>query len=678
MKSMNTISKLLQLFIRDNNLIFAPNYTYKEFLEFSKERSQQFKSNENSEISLCVENTLEHLIDIFSIWLLNKSVILHPLGTPKEIIQEYELEIKKMYQDSKEDIACYIFTSGSTSRPKPIPLTFSNLLTAADNYNKHFNITEKSYLPITLPLYHVGGLLIFFRAVSANAKISIHKPGSLKASDFSKTPSHLSVVPLQLERILDSKVELDFFKETVFVIGGAKTSLNTLKRIEDNNLNASSTYGMTESCAMIMATEVTSELEVLKSVGSPLEGVSISLSEDQTIIIKSPTISPIFKDQTIHTNDKAYFDSGLYFIEGRVDDVFISGGENINPLEIEKVFLEEGLEDAFIIPVDDIKYGKKSFLFYRGEKSVDEVRNIAKDKLTSFKRPRHYFKIPEFAFSGIKIKKSILKEVAPMYANIDLAGDIFPFDYYGDPRKPWVVFLHGFMGDKSDWKNIVDILKLDFFCLCLDTPGHGDNNLEYTSLSDYQKEFKEFTNILNHKFHLAGYSQGGRIAQGLVLNGLSVESLILESTSPGIVDEEERERRYKTDLKMFKNITSKDDLRKFLIYWYENPLFGDLKNHHNFNDLLQRRSSADWNLWQKSMNIFSVGNQPDYREGLSRIAPLKAITICGENDHKYVASSMEYKTKYKFDFAKISNSSHNTHFENPKEFAKVVSNFLKS
>ncbi|WP_372654931.1 alpha/beta fold hydrolase [Halobacteriovorax sp.] len=679
MKKIELPSNFIQLFNSDENFIMNSKVTFNEFLNKAKARSNFYKDDKRKCISLSVENTLENLIEILSLWLLNKSVILHSPDTPEDTVEEYEREINNTYLDSSFNISCFIFTSGSTAKPKAIALTFENIFTAAKNYNEHFNIKPTSYLPITLPIYHVGGLLIFIRALLAGAQTSIHTPGKLTAREFKEAPTHLSVVPLQLERILDKKDDLEFFRNTVFVIGGAKTSLRTLERIEENNISASSTYGMTETSAMIMATEVSSKVDILKSVGRPLNGVNISLSDKQTIIINSPTISPVYPDQVITTNDRAHQKDGLYFIEGRIDDVFISAGENINPLEIENNFIEEGLEDAYIIPVDDETYGQKSFLFYRGNASEKEVKSIAKKKLSPFKRPKHYFKVPDFAFSGIKIKKATLKELAPVYANIDDASSVFPLNYQGDPRRPWIIFLHGFMGDKDDWSEIINILKDEFFCLCIDTPGHGENKkVDYQTLNEYQEEFKHFTNLLNHKFSLVGYSQGGRIAQGLILNGLNVEGLILESTSPGIVDEEERERRYKTDLKMFKNVTNQDELKKFLIYWYQNPLFGELKNHPHFNGLLQRKISIDWKLWQKSMNVFSVGNQPDYREGLSRLKGLKGLTICGENDHKYIASSMEYKTKYKFEFSKISKAAHNTHFENPQEFADIVSKFLKS
>lgn len=679
MKEVEHLTYIESLFKSNNTLLVETSTSYRDFLDECSPFIEEYSKATSKFISLSPDNSREDLLRIISSWIANKTIIFHPPGTTPSKMNFEEDCLRDKAGEFVDPIACYIFTSGSTDKAKAIPLSFNNLFHAAKSFSNHYDISKNDYLPITLPLYHVGGLLIFIRTITNGASTSIHRPGNLLANTFSKSPNYLSVVPLQLERIIDTPNELDFFSDTTFIIGGAKTSKSTLQKVSAYRLKASSTYGMTETCAMVMATPVTSDLKTLMSVGSPLQDVSISFSESRTLNITTPSASPLFKDSTIKTMDLAEQRDGLFYILGRVDNVFISGGENINPTEIESTLRESGVEDPYIIPVDDLHLGQKSLLFYRGERTPHETKNLIRNVLSAHKRPRHIIKVPECAFDGIKIKKSILKDLAPHYARLDQAQQTIPFKTHGDPRNPWIILIHGFMGDKSDWDKVSGHLKEDFFIVAIDTPGHGEAPISADmSLEKYQMMFTEFSKTIQTPFHLLGYSQGGRIALGLVLRGLEVESLILESAALGIVDTTERERRYQADLKMFKNISSPKDLREFLTYWYENPLFGELKNHSNFQGLLDYKEQSNWRLWQESLKCFSVGIQPDYRILLERHKGLRALTICGERDHKYLAASKEMETRFNFKYSMIRDSSHNTHFEAPKAFVEVVSNFLKT
>ncbi|CBW26491.1 putative AMP-binding hydrolase enzyme [Halobacteriovorax marinus SJ] len=695
MNIIGPIKFLEELFSKENDFLLSSfedeTLTYKEFFQLAKDKAQNInesfeetcKETKNSLVSLTPNNTREDLINILAYWLAGRVLIFHAPETSAEFIKEYEALISKDLKTNEllkdKTIACYILTSGSTARPKPIPLSFENLFSASKKFCKHFNVNDQCYLPITLPLYHVGGLMIFIRSITEGAKLSLHNPGKISPEDFPQCPSFMSVVPLQLERILDNKEQHEFYRECTFIIGGAKTSHETLSKIEQYKFKASSTYGMSETCAMVMATKVTSKASVLRSIGMPLENVDISLDSRSALIIKSDSTSPIFRDGVIVTNDMAYTQEDLFYIKGRIDDVFISGGENINPLEVESTLIESGISDAFVIPVEDEKLGMMSTLFYTGKQDQAEIKQLASSNLPPFKRPRYYFKVPDYAFTGIKLKKSILKEVAPLLVSIERARELFPLTFSGDPRRPWIILLHGFMGEKEDWNKIQELLRVKFFTIALDLPGHGENrNLTSLSLEKLQMDFAELAQLLAKPFHLLGYSQGGRLALGLVMRGLEVESLILESASAGIVDEDEREKRYQSDLKLFSRISNQSDLREFLIYWYENPLFGKIKEHQDFEHFINKRSQYDWKLWSEALKSFSVGIQPDYRPFLQRRKDLNALTICGERDHKYLAASMELKTRYGLNFEKISDCSHNTHFERPEEFANTICKFLES
>ncbi|OUR94069.1 hypothetical protein A9Q84_18320 [Halobacteriovorax marinus] len=682
-----------QLFNSENTFLLEELMSYHSFYSNCLRRAKALNLDHSKIISININNTYEDLELLFALWMCKKTVVLHSSLTPvherkekdqllgaKLLSEIYKKEEVVEDSISLNQVACYIFTSGSTSRPKAIPLSFKNLFFSANNFNQHYKVKEDQFLPITLPLYHVGGLLIALRSLLEKSHTQVLTPGKLKSDHFTKSPDFLSVVPLQMDRILEDTKELKFFKNTSFILGGAKASIKTLKALEKNKLLTSTTYGMTETSAMCMATELTTELEVLKTVGKPFAGIKVSISADKKISITGDCVTPLFLNHTIATNDLASVqNNGNYEIHGRADSTFISGGENINPQEIEDTLNILGIIRPSIVGVKDEVLQKKAVLFHQTDKDELEVREICRKNLHPHKIPKHIFPYPEFSLSGIKVKKALLEDLAQHYIQLEKSKEFFPLTYAGDPRNSWIVFIHGFMGRKEDWSEVFSELARDFFVIGIDCPGHGENNIkEPFSLADFQSDFKKFSDCLEHDFSLVGYSQGGRLALGITLLELpQITSLILESASAGIEDEMEKERRYKSDQTMFKNIHSTSALASFLEYWYKNSIFGELSNHKNFNKVIESKLNHDPFQWQQALNTFSVGRQENYRAHMKKIGHIPKMTIIGALDHKYLAQAKELEMKFKYEFVSIKNVSHNTHFENPTAFCQAIREFLQ-
>lgn len=682
-----------ELFHSSNTFLLDEQMSYESFFLNCKERARGLNLDTTSTISITIDNSYIDLELLFALWLCGKSVVLHSNTTPalERTKKDQSLGAKKLsdiYNSEKiisndfnlESVACYIFTSGSEDTPKAIALSFKNLFFSASNYIDFYKIREDHFLPITLPLYHVGGLLICLRALLAKAPTQILRPGKIESHLFKKAPDFLSVVPTQMDRILNNLDNIDFFKKTNFILGGAKSSKKTLDGISKNSITASSTYGMTETTAMCMATELTSDPEILKTVGKPFPNILVSLSKDQTIVVRGDCVAPQFEDKTIRTKDIGIINSdGNFSIEGRADDVFLSGGENINPLEIENILIDNQINSPCIVPIDDEVLQNKSVLFHDSNLNELQVREICKNALHPHKVPRHIFKLPPFAKGGIKLKKNFLKTLANTYLNLEAASEIFPSMYEGDPRNKWIILIHGFMGKKEDWVEVINILKPDHFVIAIDCPGHGENTIsESFTIEDFQKDFTNFSYLLNHSFTLLGYSQGGRLALGLSLLELPLDSLIIESASAGIEDEMERERRYKSDQTMFQKISSKNELQSFLEYWYSNSIFGEISHNPKFPGMIKSKLDHNPAQWQLALNTFSVGRQENYRYRLNKIKELEKLTITGSDDHKYLAQSKELEMKFKFKFQAIPKTSHNTHFENPTTFSEHIREFLKN
>jgi fatty-acyl-CoA synthase len=166
-----------------------------------------------------------------------------------------------------------------------------------------------------------------------------------------------------------------------------------------------------------------SEMNIVDEDGEP-----VKTGEVGEVVVKGPIVmngywnrddltDEVIRDGWFHTGDLARIDEeGFVYIVDRKKDMFISGGENVYPAEIEKVLLgHPGITDAAVVAVPDKKWSEvgKAFIVTRDGKSVepDEIYQFLKDKLAKYKIPKYiefFDKLPKTA-SG-KIRKGLLKE----------------------------------------------------------------------------------------------------------------------------------------------------------------------------------------------------------------------------------------------------------------------------
>lgn len=121
----------------------------------------------------------------------------------------------------------------------------------------------------------------------------------------------------------------------------------------------------------------------------------------------------------------------------------------------------------------------------------------------------------------------------------------------GDPSKPTVIFLHGFMGDRRDWQTTTDAISEGYDCVAVDLPGHGQSvgkGYTYDFASAATSIIEIADDVGADSFSLVGYSLGGRLALYFAsMYAMRIDTLILESASPGLPTEPERAARRKHD-----------------------------------------------------------------------------------------------------------------------------------
>lgn len=203
-----------------------------------------------------------------------------------------------------------------------------------------------------------------------------------------------------------------------------------------------------------------------------------------------------------------------------------------------------------------------------------------------------------------------------------------------------LVFFHGFLGTGRDWTPVLSYLPNATY-LCPNLPGHG---------TDFDPD-AFFSSLPKCKFHLIGYSLGGRLAMAYAsLYPEQVDRLILISTHPGLSSEDERNKRLAHDMK-WAALLEQIPLADFLKLWYGQEIFA------GFEPDLKDRLRHDPHLLAKALVHYSLAKQPVY-------AIERALHIVGENDHKFK------KLRPQADV--IPNAGHMVHLEQPKLVALSI------
>lgn len=565
-----------------------------------------------------------------------------------------------------------LFSSGSTSAPKGVVLSFNNLYYSAIGFSEFFNQGPKDCSLINLPHHHVGGLMILWR--------SFFQGGSV-TTDINKTPDFISLVPLQLKRMMEDQNKIQTLRKIrVILIGGAPLTSVLKSKALELGLKLFQTYGMTETASALMIN------------GHVLPYREVMIDDDGFFRVQGKTLALghyqnnefiLFQKKWFKTNDRGVKDSqGIFHFIERSDLIFISGGENINPLHIEETVKENPLiKDAYLIGIADEQWGEIGILLYETHSGA-ELR--AGDLLSELKIKLHPHLVPKFCFKTafelngqIKVKRFELKNLAKkLYLK-----HIFSFNFIENKDKPTIVFFHGFMGNQDDLAEISTHLKSRYSLLYLDLPGHGETQIKhFHSFNDLFIKLTSFIKLFSNDPIFYGYSMGGRIALHLALNFFPPKKLILESAGLGLESTFEQQNRQKNDFNLFSN-THQHNLPEFLNRWYENPMFFKFTQHKNYQNEIRNRSQHDLTQWRDSQKYLSSGFFPLLRENLELMKKTKfpLFYIFGEEDHKYknYAKNLAKMNLETIKTICISSSGHNPHKTHPTEIAKILTETLK-
>lgn len=330
-----------------------------------------------------------------------------------------------------ESVCDLILTSGSSGQPKAVAHCYRNHYYSASGSQALIPLSEGDAWLLSLPLYHVGGYAIVIRCLLAGAAMVLLAPEQAMTALLNTVPvTHLSLVNTQLYRLL-TESSRPFVKSRLKVIlmGGGYVSSAMVKRVEAQGIRMLISYGLTETSSQACTGQpVFLDSQRLTS-GSPLPYRQLRISDEGEILVRGEVLFmgyyqsggvchlPV-ENGWFATGDLGYLtENGELVVTGRRDNLFISGGENIQPEEIEKALLSlGGVYQAVVVSVPDAVYGRRPVAFVdcdRPDEHLKDLRSRLVLHLAHFKMPEWIYPWPvDWMGDGVKVNRCRFRELA--------------------------------------------------------------------------------------------------------------------------------------------------------------------------------------------------------------------------------------------------------------------------
>ena len=307
-----------------------------------------------------------------------------------------------------------IHTSASSGKPKAAMHSFSNHWYSAKGSAENLPFGPGDCWLLSLPLYHVGGYSMLFKCLLGGGSLAVPSPEASLADLLASFPvTHLSLVPTQLYRMLRASGGAELLRRLkALLLGGSAVSEPLLREAVREKIPLYLTYGSTE-----MSTQVTTSPEPVTSAqgdsGVVLQYREVAISADGEILVKGECLFMGYLDDGevrtardadgwFHTGDMGVLSKDRRLtVLGRKDSMFISGGENIHPEEIEKALCSiDGIEETVVVPAPDAEYGMRPVAWIKAGNNApgDDAAIIAnlRSSLGKLKTPVALHRVQEW------------------------------------------------------------------------------------------------------------------------------------------------------------------------------------------------------------------------------------------------------------------------------------------
>ncbi len=439
--------------------------SYLDTLEISK----------NEYVGVLSNNSPEFVVLIFSLWLIDAipvlinnrlleseiSELLSVSGCKRifisnELTSKYSssvvdkiifpfdnLSIKNdiYFNINLDNIALVIFTSGSTGKPKGVEITFTNLVQSALIGNQYFAHQENDRWLASLPFYHIGGFSIIIRTFLLGATLIF--PESLDIKHLANAinnihPTHVSLVSTQLKRLIESGISPNKELRRV-LLGGGFIESSLIESAIQNGWNVAKSFGATETCSFVSVLTPDQFFNRRESAGKALPPNEILILDENKnilpsgktgeIVIKGNSVTKGYLNNPEETEKKfsmgLYFtgdygfldDNGFLYVQARRNDLISTGGENVNPVEVETELLKHPLiNEVCVFSLMEQEWGQiiAAALVVNNNNNItlEEIKSFLKNKLASFKHPKKILIVESLPKTELgKVQKEKLREM---------------------------------------------------------------------------------------------------------------------------------------------------------------------------------------------------------------------------------------------------------------------------
>lgn len=321
---------------------------------------------------------------------------------------------------SPQDVALFLHTSGTTSRPKGVPLTHSNLMKSIKNIKKHYVLRPDDTSIIVMPLFHVHGLMGASLS-TLNSGGSLVIPERFSASNFwnlqkDYSATWYSAVPT-IHQILLMRADGDNAPDKSFrFVRSCSSALAPaiFEKLESRfGAPVLEAYGMTEASHQMSSSPMPPGKRIPGTVGQAT-GVEIAIMDMEAkgqlqspdkigeVVIKGENVmhgyhknpeanAEAFVKGWFRTGDQGFLDADGYLsLTGRIKELINRGGEKISPLEVDGVLLKHpAVAEAVCFAVPDEKYGEvvQAAVVLNGDTDQESIQNYCREQLADFKVP---------------------------------------------------------------------------------------------------------------------------------------------------------------------------------------------------------------------------------------------------------------------------------------------------
>ena len=293
-------------------------------------------------------------------------------------------------------------TSGSSGHPRGVVLTQENLFAAIGASHLRLRNDANDRWLLVLPLFHVGGLSVVWRSLTAGGSIELQSRFDAEATVRrlkEGSVSMVSLVPTMLHRILEND-EGPYEGIKAVLLGGAPASRDLVERGLMAGLPVLQTYGMTETCSQVATVEPGRERQSLGTAGQPLDGFVVSFNDGE-ILLDGPAVSPGYLGEAprvgpYHTGDLGHMDTGgRLVVTGRIDELILTGGENVRPSTIEAAIVSiPTVAHAVVVGIDDQEWGQVVVAIIETSQGVtSELETAAASSLARHEIPKHWIAV---------------------------------------------------------------------------------------------------------------------------------------------------------------------------------------------------------------------------------------------------------------------------------------------